>query len=63
MTDPAPTADVLDLLYDLTDPDPCWYDHHGYCQAHGWMATDPPCAHARAKKILAAANYNPEEQP
>jgi hypothetical protein len=58
VADPAPASlddDILDLLDDLTDPDDCWYDHHGYCQAHFWLATDPRCPHARAKDILAAA--------
>lgn len=41
------------LIDDLTDPDPCEYDHHGYCQAHGWMETDPRCPHSRAKDVLA----------
>lgn len=40
------------LISDFVDPDPCHYDHHGYCQAHGWFATEPACPHARAKKIL-----------
>jgi hypothetical protein len=43
----------LELIRDLADPDPCWFDHHGYCQAHGWMATDPRCPHARAAARIA----------
>lgn len=43
--------ELRELLADLTDPDECWFDHHGYCQAHGWMQTDPPCPHARAKQL------------
>lgn len=43
---------LLELVEDLHDPEPCWYDHHGYCQAHGWMATEPPCPHARAQRLL-----------
>ena len=46
-------ADIQQLIVDLTDEDPCRFDHHGYCQAHGWMATDPRCPHARAKELLA----------
>jgi len=42
------------LVRDFLDPDPCWFDHHGYCQAHGWMDTDPACPHARARALLAA---------
>lgn len=44
---------LLDLIADFVDPDPCYFDHHGYCQAHGWFDTDPKCPHARAKELLA----------
>lgn len=39
------------LVADLVDPDPCYFDHHGYCQAHAWFATDPACPHGRAKQL------------
>lgn len=39
------------LVADLADPDPCHYDHHGYCQAHMWFDTHPVCPHARARPI------------
>lgn len=39
------------LIADLADPDPCYLDHHGYCQTHGWLAVDPPCPHERARKM------------
>ncbi|WP_406145640.1 hypothetical protein [Streptomyces anulatus] len=39
------------LVADFIDPDPCHFDHHGYCQAHGWFATDPGCPHGRAKAL------------
>lgn len=39
------------LVGDLADDGTCWYDHHGYCQEHGWFATDPQCPHARARQI------------
>lgn len=48
-----PGPAVLALIADFIDPDDCWHDHHGYCQAHGWFATDPSCPHARAKALLA----------
>lgn len=44
---------ALTILADMVDPDPCWYDHHGYCQAHGWTQTEPRCPHARARELLA----------
>lgn len=45
--------EAIGILNDLTDPDDCWYDHHGYCQAHGWTDTDPACPHRRAKDVSA----------
>jgi hypothetical protein len=51
-----PAAEALSavrvLIADLTDPDPCQFDHHGHCQAHGWTDLDRRCPHARAKELL-----------
>lgn len=42
-------APLRALIGEFIDPDPCSYDHHGYCQAHG---LDPaPCPHQRAKEL------------
>lgn len=42
---------IRSLLSELVDPDDCWHDHNGLCQAH---SLDPaPCPHARAKTLLA----------
>lgn len=43
------------LLADLTDPDDCDFDHHGGCQAHGYLTLEPGelCPHAEAKQLLA----------
>ncbi|GHJ21599.1 MULTISPECIES: hypothetical protein [Streptomyces] len=49
-------SEAIEVLRDLVDPDDCYYDHHGYCQAHGWFDTAPACPHARAKKLLAQAD-------
>lgn len=49
-------AYLLDVICDLTDPDPCEYDHHGHCQAHRWTQTEPACPHARAKTIIGKGN-------
>lgn len=40
----------VQLLQELVDPDDCWYDHHGYCQAHNLH--EAPCPHEQAKQIL-----------
>lgn len=45
-----------ELLEDLVDQDECWFDHHGGCQAHGYLSLEPGerCPHAEAKELLAA---------
>lgn len=43
------------LLWDLVDEDPCSFDHHGYCQAHGYFEIEPKCCHERAKVVLRQA--------
>lgn len=47
-------------LRDLVDPDPCYFDHHGYCQAHSWLQSGR-CPHARAAELL--AELDREEKP
>lgn len=58
-----PVSDLspLELLAEMVDPDPCWFDHHGYCQAHGYFETDPKCKHARAKDLLREHGMFPAE--
>jgi hypothetical protein len=43
---------ATNILRDLIDPADCWYDHHGYCQAHAWLQ-EGECPHARGKRWLA----------
>lgn len=47
---------LLELVRDFLDPDPCSFDHHGYCQAHaaGFGGEPLSCPHGRARKMLAA---------
>lgn len=47
-------APFLALLRDMVDDDPCWLDHHGGCQAHGYLSLQPGelCPHAEAKQLL-----------
>jgi hypothetical protein len=48
------TTELLALVRDFLDPDPCSFDHHGYCQAHGHLGGEPmSCPHGRARKLLA----------
>lgn len=44
------------LLAELTDPDPCWFDHNGGCQAHGFLSLEPgqTCPMNDAQGILRA---------
>ncbi len=54
-----PSSLLVELLRDLTDPDECWFDHHGYCQAHTWLTSERPCPHGRARKLLALVDEEP----
>lgn len=57
------TEKLRALVDDLRGPDPCWYDHHGHCQAHGWTKTDPTCPHARAAELFAEGGEGPMSAP
>lgn len=37
----------------VQDTDPCWYDHHGSCQAHG---CGDPCGQLLVKEVLKKLN-------
>ena len=49
---------VRTLIQDLTtnDDDPCQFDHHGGCQAHGYLTLEPGelCPQEVAKRWLKA---------
>lgn len=51
-----------DLLVSLLDDDPCWFDHHGGCQAHGYLSLEPGelCPQAELKALLVPTD-EPEE--
>ena len=46
-----------DLLESLADPDDCWLDHHGGCQAHGYisLAQGQECPQYELKRLLSEA--------
>lgn len=48
------------LIGAFTDPDECWFDHNGGCQAHGYISLRPgeQCPHRESKDWL---TDNPEE--
>ena len=48
-------AAVREALHDHVDPEPCWFDHHGGCQEHGYLSLKPGevCPSAAAKALLA----------
>ncbi|MBF6289290.1 hypothetical protein [Nocardia cyriacigeorgica] len=56
-------AQLRQLVRDLTDPDECWFDHHGGCQAHGYLSLEPGelCPHAEAKQLIAEWETNTDE--
>ncbi|WP_327139382.1 hypothetical protein [Nocardia sp. NBC_01327] len=43
------------LVIAFTDSGACWHDHHGGCQAHGYLRLEPGelCPHAVAKQLIA----------
>src|SRR5262249_49216762 len=45
------------LMSCFVDPDPCRFDHHGGCQAHGFLSLDPgqKCPQAELNELLAPA--------
>lgn len=50
-----PTVQVpISVLVELVDPDPCRFDHHGGCQAHGFLdlAAGETCPNALAQALL-----------
>lgn len=51
------------LVRGLASPDDCWHDHHGGCQAHGYLSLEPGerCPQAEAKEILAALDQPVKE--
>lgn len=48
---------LYELIYHLTDGGDCYYDHHGYCQEHGWTDENIPCPHKLAKSFLSKYEY------
>lgn len=52
-----------ELLRSLVDKDDCWFDHHGGCQAHGFLSLEPGqlCPHEEAKQLLARAEAEEEQ--
>jgi hypothetical protein len=53
-------GELLGLINELVDPDDCNLDHHGGCQAHGYLSLEPGeiCPHAAAKTVLDAAGID-----
>lgn len=40
---------VWDVLEQVLDDEPCWLDHHGYCQEHGLVEN---CLVPRGRELL-----------
>lgn len=44
---------ALQVLAEYVDDEPCWIDHHGYCQTHGLSGgRGRECVNVRAKRLL-----------
>lgn len=48
----AAAPDLYEVLKDMVDENDCSFDHHGYCQEHGW-SDESECPNSRAKKVIA----------
>lgn len=63
MTDPGSAATVempVELLTALVDTEDCWLDHHGGCQAHGYLSLQgQECPQHELKRRLSAATGGP----
>jgi hypothetical protein len=55
---------LLTLIRDLADGEPCWFDHHGGCQAHGYLSLEPGerCPQGEAQELVAALDAAKEER-
>lgn len=47
----AERARIVEIMENLVDDDLCTYDHHGYCQTHGWMSSST-CPHKLGQNYL-----------
>ena len=52
----------LIILQEQIDHEPCWYDHNGGCQAHGYISLEPGqiCGTLEAQQLLAKYGYTTE---
>ncbi|MCF6467355.1 hypothetical protein FAF44_02860 [Nonomuraea sp. MG754425] len=51
------------LLEALTDSEECDFDHHGGCQAHGYLSLEPGerCPQAELRELLATVTTDEED--
>ena len=67
--DVAPLLEAVEAAYptirDMVDPDECWFDHGGGCQAHGYLSLEPGenCPQYDAKKWLEHLGGDDDEHP
>lgn len=47
------------LLSEMVSTEACQLDHHGHCQSHGWMRSEPTCPHGRAEALLRKGHRHP----
>lgn len=54
---------ALRLLGEFVDPDDCWFDHAGGCQAHGFISLTEGerCPNAEARDLLAGLSGRTDE--
>jgi len=54
---------LIELVECFVDPDPCSFDHHGGCQAHGFLSLGPGemCPNEEAKRLIALSGKEGED--
>lgn len=52
---------LASTLADFLDDEPCEFDHHGYCQMHGWL-DEGECSMSRARRILDGAGAGESDE-
>jgi hypothetical protein len=55
---------LIVLLEEITDSEECWFDHHGGCQAHGFLGLQPGelCPVRDAQQTIRAYTDNAGER-
>ena len=54
-------GDIIEVLNNVLDDEPCRLDHHGYCQTHDWPDASP-CPNKRGNTLLSRIRTTTEKE-